>query len=177
MNINIASRNPVKVNAVKETIKDYELLRGARVRSMDVGSGVSEQPRSIEDTVQGAVNRATKSFKDCKYSIGIESGLMSVPQTKTGSMDFCACAIYDGSRHHIGLSCAFELPTAITKMVHELNMDVGEASVRSGLTQKLGIGSSEGTIGILTKERVTRKDQTVQAIRMALIHLENPGLY
>lgn len=177
MKINIASRNPVKVSALMELINEYGILHGAEINSVDVGSDVSGQPKSLEETIQGAINRATKSFTDCKYSIGIESGLMVVPRTKTGNMDFCACAIYDGGKHHVGLSCAFEFPPKVTKMIHESGLEAEEASYRSGLTDNPKIGSSDGIIGILTKGRITRKDQTKQAIQMALMHLENPELY
>ena len=177
MKINIASKNPVKISALKELVDDYGILQGAEVNSVDVGSDVSGQPKSLEETIQGAINRATKSFADCKYSIGIESGLMAVPQAKTGNMDLCACAIYDGNKHHVGLSCAFELPHKVTKMIHESGLEVEGASYKSGLTDNPKIGSSEGIIGILTKGRITRKDQTKQAIQMALMHLENPELY
>ena len=177
MRINVASKNPIKVEAVREVAADYKLLEGAEIYSKDVGSGVSEQPKSLEETVQGAINRAKSAFEGCNYSFGIESGLMMVPQTKTGSMDFCACVIYDGSKYHIGLSCAFEFPPVVTKMIHTLGIDANDAFYRAGITKNKKVGSSEGAIGILTKGRVTRKEYTKQAVHMALIHLENPALY
>ncbi len=177
MRISIASKNPVKVAAVREVIGDYDFLKGAEVASVEVESGVSEQPKSLEETVQGAMNRARNAFRGFSYSIGLESGLMKVPQTKTGSMDFCACAIYDGREYHLGLSCAFEFPPVVTRMIHELGIDANEAFYRSGLTKDRKIGSSQGGIGLLTKGRLTRKEYTKQAVRMALVYLENPGLY
>lgn len=177
MKINIASKNPVKVEAVKETIKSYDFLNKAEVEVLKVNSGVSEQPKSLEETIQGAINRAGLAFNDCTYSFSIESGLMSVPQTKTGSMDFCVCAIYDGKQYHLGLSCALEFPVKVTKMIHELGIDANEAFYRCGLTRDKKIGCSEGAIGMLTKGRITRKDHAKQAIQMALVHLENSHLY
>ena len=177
MKINIASNNPVKVEAVKEIIRSYDFLKNAEVKGLNVDSEVSEQPKSLEETVQGAINRAKSAFNNCIYSFGIESGLMRVPQTKTGKMDFCVCAIYDGKQHHLGLSCAFEFPIKVTQMIHEFGIDANEAFYRCGLTQDKKIGYSEGTIGILTRGRMNRKDYTKQAIQMALIHLENSHLY
>lgn len=177
MKINIASKNPVKVEAVKEAIESYDFLKKAEVEGLKVNSGVSEQPKSLDETISGAINRAKLAFKNCAYSFGIESGLMSVPQTKTGSMDFCVCAIYDGKQHHLGLSCAFEFPPRVTKMIHELNIDTNEAFYRCGLTQDKKIGYSEGAIGILTGGRITRKAHAKQAVQMALIHMENSHLY
>jgi inosine/xanthosine triphosphatase len=177
MKINVASNNPVKIEAVKELVRSYDFLKNAEVDGLKINSGVSEQPKSLEETVKGAINRAKSAFSNCVYSFGIESGLMQVPQTKTGSMDFCVCAIYDGIQYHLGLSCAFEFPTKVTEMIHELGVDANEAFYRCGLTKNRKLGSSEGAIGMLTRGRITRKDYTKQAIQMALIHLENSHLY
>jgi inosine/xanthosine triphosphatase len=177
MKINVASKNPVKIESVKELVEDYEFLKGAEVKGIEVNSGVDKQPKTLDETIQGAINRAKGAFNDCKYSIGIESGLMAVPQTKSGKMDFCACAIWDGKQIHLGLSCAFEFPPKVTRMVHELGIDINEAFYREGLTKDRKIGSSVGAISLLTKGRVSRKEYTKQSIRMALIHLDNPKLY
>lgn len=177
MKICVASKNPVKVEALREVLRQYKDLANYQVVGIETNSEVSEQPKSLEETVQGAKNRARKIFVDCIYSFGIESGLMMVPQTKTGSMDFCVCAIYDGKNYHLGLSCAFEFPTKVTQMIHEQKIDANEAFYRCGLTNDRKIGSSEGAIGMLTRGRISRKEYTKQAIQMALIHLENKELY
>ena len=177
MKINVGSKNPTKISAVREAISAYDLLSGSEVVPMEVSSGVSSQPKSLEETIRGALSRARNAFGDCDYSIGLESGLMQVPQSKSGYMDFCACIIYDGRESHLGLSCAFEFPTEITRLIHEEGLDANEASFRSGLTKHKNIGSLEGAIGILTKGRVTRKEYTKQAIQMALIQIENPSFY
>jgi len=177
MIINVASQNQVKVDAVKELIKAYDFISQAEVRGLEVSSEVSEQPKSLEETISGAINRARAVFSRCSYSFGIEGGLMQVPQTKTGNMNICACAIYDGENYHLGLSCAFEFPPVVTRMIYREGIDANEAFFKSGLTENRRIGSSEGIIGMLTRGRMTRKDYTKQAIQMALIHLENSDLY
>src|SRR5688572_7450769 len=106
MKINIGSTNKVKVEALEEILKEYPHLETATVSTMDVTSDVADQPKSLQETVQGAMNRAKATFQDCNYSFGIESGLMAVPNTKTGFMDVCVCAIFDGNEYHLGLSSA-----------------------------------------------------------------------
>jgi len=95
MKIKVGTKNKAKLDAVVEILKDYSHLKNAEVEGVEVSSGVANQPKSLEETINGAVNRAKKSFKKCDYSIGLESGLMHVPQTKSGYMDVCVCAIYD----------------------------------------------------------------------------------
>jgi inosine/xanthosine triphosphatase len=179
MKIIVGTKNPVKIEAVREVIKEYKLFREAEIFSLAAQSNVSKQPKTLEETISGAINRARNVYYNlCKVSFGIESGLMKVPFTKTGFMDVCACSVYDGNNDNIGLSCALEFPIEIVRGIMEQGLDVNEATYRSGLTSIEKIGSTESAlIGILTKGRITRKNQTKQAIEMALIHLTNPELY
>lgn len=175
--INIGSTNPTKIKALEEAISEYDFIKPFQITNSGTDSGVSNQPKSLQEIITGAKNRARNSFIRCNYSFGIESGLMSVPETKTGYMDVCICAIYDGRNYHLGMSCAFEPPIDVVKLVIEKGMDLNQATNRAGLTESEKIGLAEGIIGLLTKNRVTRKDYTKQAIQMALIHLENPNSY
>lgn len=179
MNIVIGSKNRVKVEAVREITADYDIFEGADFHETEVDSGVDEQPKSLGEVVQGAKNRAEAAFKkeEDGFGFGLESGLMSVPGSKSGIMDLCACAIFDGRDFHLGLSSCFECPTEMNRLMLEEGLDMSQACNKIGLTDNPEIGSEEGAIGILTKGRVTRKDYTKQAIITALIHLENAELY
>lgn len=172
MNICVGTANKIKLDAVKEILHEYAHLKGAIVISKSVESGVSDQPKSLEESVQGAMNRALAAFQDCTYSIGIESGLMIVPNSKSGRMDVCVCAIFDGSEYHLGLSSAWEAPAQVMKHIMEDNMNMSDAAHKAGLTDNPAVGAAEGLIGIVTKGRLTRKAYTKEAIRTALIHLE-----
>lgn len=177
MRINVGSKNDVKIEAVREAICDYDFLSNAEVVGIDVNSEVSEQPKSVDETIRGAMKRAESAFRNCDYSFGLEDGLMQVPNTKTGYMNICACAIYDGQNYHVGLSSAFEYPADVTRLVFEEGLDINQAFYRVGLTKNPKVGSEEGAIGILTHGRLLRKDYTKQAVMMALIHVENSNLF
>jgi len=160
MKIRIGSKNGVKVGAVAEVLALYDDLREAEIFAEEVDSVVSAQPKSIDETMLGAMNRARGVFKDCTHSFGIESGLMVVPNTKTGYMDVCVCAIYDGKEFSFGLSSALEFPREVTRLIFNEKVDATQAFNKAGLTTDPQIGSAEGVIGILTKGRLTRKDYT-----------------
>src|SRR3989339_288495 len=177
MKINIGSKNKNKIEALREILKDYPDFCSTRVVSMEVSSDISAQPKSLDETIKGAMNRARNAFDDCDYSFGIESGLMNVPETKTGYMDFTCCAIYDGKKFHLGLSSAFEHPKVVMDQIFNNGLDASRAFHAAGLTDDTYIGYSEGIIGLLTKNRLTRKEYTKEAIRTALIHIENKNLY
>jgi inosine/xanthosine triphosphatase len=173
MKIRVGSTNKAKLEAVKELLDDYPHLKGATVEGFSAPSGVSDQPKTLDETIQGAMNRARHSFDQCDYSVGLESGLMVVPNTKSGYMDVCVCAIYDGSEFHLGLSSAWEFPDKkIMELIIQEGLDMSQAINKAGLTNDPLIGSQAGAVGILTKGRVDRKEYTKQALRMALIHLE-----
>lgn len=177
MKINIGSKNKQKIDAVKELLKDYPDFLNVEITAKEVDSGVSHQPQSLEETLAGAIKRAKNSFNDCDYSVGIESGLMKVPETKTGYMDVTACAFYDGKSFHLGLSSAFEYPPAVVKYIFEKGENASVAFRELGLTKSEYIGYEEGILGVLTKNKINRKKYTQEAIRMVLVQLENKELY
>ncbi len=167
--IYVASLNRNKVNAVKE------VFPGFIVKGIACPSGVSEQPIGLEEIITGAMNRAKRIYDDCQYSIGIEDGISRVPQTTSGYMNFCCCAIYDGRRIYIGLGPAFEYPQDCTRMVIEKGITVSEAFLP--VSGKPDIGYEMGIIGWLTSGRIDRKDYTKQAVEMARIQIDNSDLY
>lgn len=177
MKIIVASLNNAKVEAVKEALFSFDAFGKVDLVSVEANSGVSAQPKSLEETMRGAMNRAKEVFVDCVYSLGIESGLMAVPHTKTGYMDVCVCAIYDGVQFSFGFSSAFEFPREVTRLILEEGLDSTRAFNKMGLTTNPKLGSAEGIIGVLTRGILTRKEYTKQAVVAALIHLEHPHLY
>ncbi len=177
MKITVGSANQNKVNAVKEVLADYPEFAEAEIDFTAADSEVSNQPKSMEETVRGAMNRARNAFTNCNYSIGLESGLFEVPKTKSGYMDITICAIYDGTTFHLGGSPSFEYPTKMINLVFEKGLEIDEAAKETGVTENDRVGRAEGMIGILTKGRLDRKGYTKQAVITALVHLLNPTLY
>ncbi len=185
MRIHVGSTNPAKVQAVKSQINLYPNLKWANVREYAVQSGVSSQPKSLDEIVLGAVTRARNAFladmkvpmdghtlfEACDLSFGMESGIMEVPHVKSGWMDICACAIFDGHQQHIGLSSAFEAPKEIVDIVLKDGLEMSDAVLKAGITTNPKLGAAEGLIGLLTGGRVTRQSYTEQAIAMAIFHI------
>jgi len=181
MIIVVGTKNQIKLDAVRETIDDYELFRGFEVKSYDAPSQVADQPKSLDETVSGAKNRAESAFKGLclakgDLGIGIEDGLIVVPGSLTGMMNICCCSFCDGCQHHLGFSAGFEYPPEAIALVGE-GLDINQAFYKMKLTDNPKIGSSIGAIGILTKGRWLRKDTVKQALIAALVQIDNKGLY
>lgn len=172
MKIIIGTENQAKVNAVREILEDYSHLKDAEIVARETSSGVDDQPKSLEETIIGAMNRCKNVYEDCDYSFGIESGLMEVPKTKTGFMDVCVCAIFDGKEFYFGLSSAWETPQKVADFMIKEGLNMTDAAYKAGLSKNKELGSAEGLVGIMTKGRLTRKGYTKEALRTALIHID-----
>lgn len=177
MIINVGSKNPVKIEAVKEVLRDYRSLEIDKLNYLEVSLEVSEQPFGWNQIVSGSKERAKKSFTNCSYSIGLESGLVHLPHSKSRLYDVCVCSIFEGYFYFFGFSSGFEIPKYLADSITNSGIDLGEACQKHGLSPDKNIGSREGLIGLLTNKRIDRKEQIKQALQMALIRLENPNLY
>ncbi len=179
MKINVGSKNKTKVQAVKDAIELYpKLFPNPEITGIDVVTDLFGHPKTLKETVDGAIKRAKDAFSHCDYSFGLEGGLMEVPATLTGFMEVGACAIYDGKKYYLGLSPAFEWPKEVNKMILTGKVDASQAFKQLGLTHHEKLGAQDGGIvGFLTDGKLTREDFTKYSIIMALIQLERPELY
>lgn len=175
MLITVGSKNPNKIQAVREGFLLFPRFSHADFEAFDARSGVSEQPLGLGEILTGARQRAEHAFSRSPLSAGLESGLIPVPRTRNGYMNISACVIYDGITHYTGLGPAFELPREIIDRVIGQGLELDEAIFRSGFSTNQRIGYSEGIIGMLTGGVVTRKDYMVPAVTMALSGLIGAG--
>jgi len=176
MIINVGSKNPTKVGAVEEVMKDY--FPDAVVQGIEVDSGVSCQPKSIGETMHGADRRARLAFQDCNLSIGLESGMIRAARTKTGYLITLFCSIFDGQGFYVGMSSGFEVPQDVIDMVlKDHTIDISDALHLAKYTEEKRIGYGKGFIHVLTKGRVSRQDLVVQAVQMAMLQIENKHWY
>lgn len=177
MKISVGSQNDTKINAVKEAVKNFPAVKDAEVVSVKIELEIYGHPKSLGETIDGAMDRASRAFQNCDYSVGIESGLMPMPKTKTGFMELAVCAIYDGTNYHLGTSPAFEWPKAVADGIINKGLDGSQAFKAAGLTDEEKIGSNMGAIHFLSKGALNRTDYNKWAVMMALVHIENPKLY
>src|SRR4051812_7800682 len=125
MKIAVGSKNITKVTAVKDAVLLYpNLFQNPEIVGIDVTVALHGHPKNINETVEGAIERAKNAFTaDCAYSFGLEGGLIEVPFTKSGHMEVGVCAVYDGREIYLGLSPAFEWPKQVTELILEDKAD------------------------------------------------------
>jgi inosine/xanthosine triphosphatase len=177
--ISIGTQNAGKIAALEKTCLEYSILKDAVIEPHNVPSLVPDQPIWLEEIVSGAKNRAEWAYKWGEYalSFGLESGIFAVPYTKSGYLDTTCCAIYDGTNFHIGFSSCFEYPKKMIESILQHKKEISDIAVEMGFSEDKSFREWQGMIGVLTKNRISRIDYSVQAIQMALLQLENPEHY
>ncbi len=170
----IASKNPVKIDSVKSGFTkcfpevEYDYMGASSP------SGVPDQPIGDEQTFTGAMNRVEHiklEFPDHDYFVGIEGGL-----TKVGDVYevFAWVIVSSSSNFGKAKTSTFYLPQAISKLVDE-GKELGEAD--DIVFNRRNSKTSNGSVGILTKDVVTRTDFYTEAVVLALIPHINKDLY
>ena len=172
MKIVVASKNPVKIEAVKAAFKKVFPGKKLEFESVDVISGVSDQPIGRMETIKGAMNRAENASKKVKadFYVGLEGGVNKTMDVETAWM------IVRDSKGRIGKSStsSFELPQEIVKLLKE-GKELAEACGRVfGTTNSK---HTAGAVGLLTHGVVDRKKYYTQALILALIPFKNKKLY
>ncbi|WP_442595552.1 DUF84 family protein [Neobacillus sp. D3-1R] len=149
MKIIIGSKNPAKIEAVKRAFTgEYEFV------PLDAPSGVSNQPFSDEETIQGAVNRAENALKlgDGDIGIGLEGG---VQETSFGLFlcNWGALVIKGQSPLMIAGGARIPLPEEIS-----VRLRGGEelGPIMDDYTKKDNIRKKEGAIGVFTNGAIDR---------------------
>ena len=183
----VGTKNPAKIEAVTTAFAKLFPEIECIVESIEVDSLVGVQPYGFESTIQGAINRAKNAYlsrfttnteKFSQLGIGIEAGMIPVPLTSSGYLDYQFCAVYSSNGSiSIGSGPGFEYPTRIVEMLvndpehHEIGTIIAEISGIENMKEK------EGAIGLLTKNIFRRADILQYSVISALLPMKSPDLY
>ena len=163
MNVVVGSKNPAKVEAVKTAFLDR--WKDAVILSVETESGVSKQPFSDEETIEGAINRANGALmrEPADIGIGLEGGVV---ETKQG---LCLCnwgaLAAKGSKPLIAGGARILLPDEIAGRLRG-GEELGP--VMDEYAKKQDVRKKEGAIGIFTAGLVTR-DEMFAHVMLLLI--------
>jgi inosine/xanthosine triphosphatase len=171
----IASQNPVKIQAVVNGFQRMFPAQEFTIQAVTVPSGVSPQPRSDAETLQGAINRASAAalrLPDADFWVGIEGG---VDETVEGEMvAFAWVAVRGSCQVGRGRTGTFYLPPAVTALLRQ-GKELGEADdIVFGRTNSK---QENGAVGLLTGDVIDRAQLYEHAMILALIPFKNQALY
>ncbi|SHF72804.1 inosine/xanthosine triphosphatase [Mariniphaga anaerophila] len=172
MKIVVASENPVKLKAVESGFKTF--FGDAEFESVQVESGVSDQPLTDKETLVGARNRvaeARKTIRDADFWVGIEGGVQA---EENGLAAFAWIVINGAGKNGEARTAAFMLPQKVAHLVAggvELGVANDMVFHESNSKQK------SGAVGLLTHNQIDRTELYRQGVILALIPFVNSGLY
>lgn len=151
--IAVGSTNPVKLAAARAVLGALAPL--ATIASVAVASTVRDQPFGDDETIRGALARASsaRAALDADLGVGLEGGIV---EDADGSMRTCAwAAIVDASgRSGVGGSLAMTLPPEVAEMIRD-GVELGVAMDR--LVGATNTKHGRGAVGILTAGLVDRQ--------------------
>ncbi|MEL7001981.1 MAG: inosine/xanthosine triphosphatase [Bacteroidota bacterium] len=169
----IASKNPVKINAVKIGFMKIFPSEEFEFVGVSVPSEVADQPMTSEETLLGAENRAKNAMQthQADYWAGVEGGI----ELQGDDMQaFAWIVIADNSKKGKAQTGIFILPQKVADLVRS-GKELGEADDivfgHSNSKQK------NGAVGLLTKDVIDRTSYYAEAVVLALIPFINQDLY
>lgn len=174
MRIVVASLNPVKIECVRRGFEKMFPDQQLEIIRVNVPSGVSKQPLTSAETLQGALNRAKNAQAEvplADYWAGVEGGIEDVSREMSV---FAWVVILSENQCGKGRTGTFFLPPAIADLVRQ-GMELGDADdlVFGRTNSKQG----NGAIGLLTGDIIDRTSYYEPAVIMALIPFKNSTLY
>jgi len=167
----VASTNPVKVRAAADAFASMLPDTELKVDGVSATSGISDQPKTDEETRRGARNRVRSAMHDhpeADFWVGIEGGIERIGGE---FMTFAWVAIRraDG-RTGEARTLTLALPPAIRRLIDE-GLELGEANDRVFSTENSK--QAGGAFGLLTDGRYTRETVYIEALVAALVPLTN----
>ncbi len=170
----VASKNPVKIAAVKVGFEKMFPTQSFEFQGISVPSGVSDQPMTHRETMNGAINRADNAKKEiptADFWVGVEGGIEKMDGNGEA---FAWIYVLSESLSGKGKTGSFFLPKKIMELV-DSGMELGHADDlvfdQSNSKQK------SGAIGLLTGDVMTRQTLYEPAVIMALIPFKNEEFY
>lgn len=179
MIINVWTTNEAKLATVMDLQWFYDrFMIDKLVACAMESSGQDLQPMSMEETIVGAVDRAKNAYNQssCDLAIWIESWIMPLDQTNTWYLACEVVAIRDGEKSYIGTWWWFEYPKKAIERVLKYGEGLSTAFRNAGFSDEL-VGNKNWIIGVLTDNKLSRKDYTKQILIYALTQVHNKHLY
>ena len=174
LRIIVGSKNPVKVGCTRKAFSQAFGNVGL-VEGVDALSNIPAQPRSEEETLLGAKNRATHAkslVPEADYWVGIEGGVDEDPQ---GMYAFAwIYVLHRSGKSSQSKTGTFYLPPRVVALIQD-GMELGHAD--DLVFQAQNSKQQGGSVGLLTHGLITREGYYQQAMVLALIPFLNESLY
>lgn len=179
MRFAVGSKNPAKLSAVRlAAAKVFPGGEEHAVEGVSAPSGVSDQPKSAEESMRGATNRARAALAadaEADYGVGLEGGIEKVGDQWFECGWIAVVRRSDGGRQvGLGTSARFQISQ---KVAAELFAGRELADVVDELSGKSDVRSSQGMMGIVTNGVLPRAECYEHGVIMAFAPFVSPAQY
>lgn len=153
MKIAVGSKNPAKIRAAQIVVDKLFPTAKIKVKGIEVLSGVSSQPKSDQEAITGAINRARNTMQKTKadFAIGMEGGVH-----KIGKHWFeCGWIAVIDKNGNLGLgsSARYQVSKKIAKLIYG-GQELGQ--IVDNLTGQKDVKDREGAMGVVTSGHLPR---------------------
>lgn len=172
MKIAVGSKNPVKIKAVENVVR--KIWPGAEVIGVEVAHNANNQPKTDEEAIKGATDRALLSLQeaDADFGFGLEGNTVD---TNHGMLlSGWVVAVDKHGKRGIACSGSLLLPN---KIAAEIRRGGEVGPVTDKMFGHDNIKQKEGTVGMLTNNMVTRTEAFEKGVIFALAPFLNPHYY
>lgn len=167
MDFVIGSKNKAKVQAVKDVLAIH--FPSAHVASVEISSGVSNQPYGDEETRLGAVNRALRAshLQPGSVGIGLEAGVRQLGE-QLYICNWGALVLPDGTRLTAG-GAQIPLPEQIAIEIRS-GKELGPVIENYFKIEE--VREKNGAMGVFTSGAVTRVDLFTHILHLLVGQLQ-----
>lgn len=171
--IAVGSKNPVKIQAVKQAFEKVWPDEVWHVEGTDVDSGVPDQPMSDSESIKGATNRATRALRalNPNFAVGLEGGIQEID----GKYFDCGWVVVKDKEGNIGVGSSVRMivPKKMMKLIRE-GYELGDVDDKIFGLENTKHGS--GHFGLMTKDAITRTHGYTDGVIAALTLFIHPDL-
>ena len=170
----IASKNPVKIQAVKNGFEKMFPNQEFELIGVSIPSNVADQPFSNDETFLGAKNRAdnaSSEVKDADFYVGVEGGIEHIESEMEA---FAWVVIKSAGKYGKARTGTFFLPKQVVELIKE-GKELGEAD--DIVFKRNNSKQENGAVGILTGDVIDRTKYYTEAVILSLIPFKNVDLY
>jgi inosine/xanthosine triphosphatase len=170
----VGSKNPAKTLGTRKAFSRF--FPDVEFVEVDISPSVEAQPLTLEETIQGALQRAKLALRHSEkvdFGVGIEAGLVAF---ENEHLNMQVAVIMDRrGRFTLGSSSGFMVPGLVVRQMQVGGMELDRFT--KGLTDAEGVREEDGVVYHLTKGAVSRLDMTEQCVDMALVPWLNREIY
>ncbi|MFA6995413.1 MAG: inosine/xanthosine triphosphatase [Patescibacteria group bacterium] len=170
----IASKNPVKIQAVRQGFTQMFPEEKFNFIETSVPSNVSDQPLSNLETINGARNRADNAAQeiiDADFYVGIEGGVEAIGEEME---TFAWVVVKSLKQYGKARTGTFFLPQKVVELIKQ-GKELGEAD--DLVFKRQNSKQQNGAVGILTGDVLNRAGFYAEAVVLSLIPFKNVDLY